>query len=89
LNNFFIKEYQIIFHVLLEMVQLEGVYLRTIVIANFIGPKMFSITFAMLNKVVNLGKVTYFFDIERGFFYLKIDSISAIIVIITKIPFKT
>jgi hypothetical protein len=42
----------------------------------------------MLNKVVGLGKVTYLFDIERGFFYLKIDNIATTIVIITKTSFK-
>jgi len=93
-SNFLIKEHQIVPPLEMEVVQTEAKYLKEhCVIARFIELKLLHVTFmpwiSTPNKAINLGKVSYLFDVGKGFFYLKTNSPATTIMVLTKPPFKT
>jgi hypothetical protein len=72
----------------MEIVRIEAEYLKEhCVITNFIKPRLILVTFmhwiSTLNKAISLGKVSYFFDVGKGFFYLKTNSLTTAIVVLT------
>jgi hypothetical protein len=72
----------------MKIIQTKAKYLKEhCVIASFIGPKLLLVTFmpwiSTLNKTISLGKTSYFFDVGRRFFYLKTNSPTTTIAVLT------
>jgi hypothetical protein len=87
-SGFLIKECQTVPPLKMEIVRIEAEYLKEhCVITSFIKPRLILVTFmhwiSTLNKTISSGKVSYFFDVGRGFFYLKTNSLATTIMVLT------